>query len=204
MKDSRLDLGRYITNPFNRRGEITKRLDFDDLFTSKAASGDYPFNPSRFESKDLTRKAMSQKLVQNPGLNYAPNTPFFDNNEEATSDYELFEGLGRFNRVMDYDFDEGRPVTSQRPQDQPDYNPMWIQAYAMSPTVDPGSTSKNPMPRLKNPDPKGHLMSKAESRAENEMDDVRSVAQLLAEQKSPSKGAIQQGEKTAEIEQENT
>ena len=27
MRDSRLDLGRYITNPFNRRGDITKRLD---------------------------------------------------------------------------------------------------------------------------------------------------------------------------------
>ena len=58
MRDSRLDLGRYITNPFNRRGDITKRLDFDDLFTSKAATGEYPFNPSRFESGDLTKKAI--------------------------------------------------------------------------------------------------------------------------------------------------
>ena len=88
MRDSRLDLGRYITNPFNRRGDITKRLDFDDLFKSKAATVEYPFNPSRFESKDLTKRAMSQKLTQNPGLNYAPNTPFFDNNEKATPDYQ--------------------------------------------------------------------------------------------------------------------
>ena len=36
MKDSRLDLGRYITNPFNKRGDVTKRLDFDDLFTTKS------------------------------------------------------------------------------------------------------------------------------------------------------------------------
>ena len=112
MRDSRLDLGRYITNPFNRRGDITKRLDFDDLFTSKAATGEYPFNPSRFESGDLTKKAMSQKLTQNPGLNFTPNTPFFDDNEKATADYQLFEGLGRFNRAMDYDFDEGRAKTS--------------------------------------------------------------------------------------------
>jgi hypothetical protein len=53
MRDSRLDLGRYITNPFNRRGDITKRLDFDDLFTARAATGEYPFNPSRFETKDF-------------------------------------------------------------------------------------------------------------------------------------------------------
>ena len=29
-KDHRLDLGRYITNPFNNRGRIGKRLDFGD------------------------------------------------------------------------------------------------------------------------------------------------------------------------------
>ena len=34
-RDARLDLGRYIQNPFNRRGEVSKRLDFDDLFKSK-------------------------------------------------------------------------------------------------------------------------------------------------------------------------
>ena len=40
MKDHRLELGRYITNPFNRRGKIAKRLDFEDLFSSKAAEGE--------------------------------------------------------------------------------------------------------------------------------------------------------------------
>ena len=94
MRDARLDLGRYITNPFNRRGDITKRLDFDDLFTSKSAAGEYPFNPSRFESKDLTKSAMSRKLTQNPGLNFTPNTPFFDDNDKVTSDYLLFVALG--------------------------------------------------------------------------------------------------------------
>jgi hypothetical protein len=33
-QDARLDLGRYIRNPFNRQGQITKRLDFDELFRS--------------------------------------------------------------------------------------------------------------------------------------------------------------------------
>ena len=210
MRDSRLDLGRYITNPFNRRGDITKRLDFDDLFTTRAATGEYPFNPSRFESKDLTKRAMSQKLTQNPGLNYTPNTPFFDNNEQVTSDYQLFEGLGRFNRVMDYDFEEGRPKTYQRPQDQPDFNPNWMKAYGISPTVNPGEASKNPMPRLKNPDPNGYIMGQAKGRAENEAEGNKSVAQLLAEQKSlpaTKKEKVEkkeevQGEKTEEMEQE--
>ena len=184
MRDSRLDLGRYITNPFNRRGDITKRLDFDDLFTSKAARGEYPFNPSRFESRDLTKRAMTRKLTENPGLNFTPNTPFFDDNEKVTSDYQLFEGLGRFNRVMDYDFETGRPRTRQRPQEQPDFNPDWMRAYAISPTANPNDKSKNPMPRMKNPDPNGFLMAQAEGRAEREFDDVKSVAQLLAENPS--------------------
>ena len=206
VRDARLDLGRYITNPFNRRGDITKRLDFDDLFTTKSATGEYPFNPSRFESKDLTKHAMSRKLTQNPGLNFTPNTPFFDDNDEVTSDYQLFEGLGRFNRAMDYDFDEGRPLTYQRPQDQPDYNPNWMKAYGISPTVDPGLASRNPMPRLRNPDPQGYIMGQARSRAENEAEGNMSVAQLLAEQKSlpEPKKEKEQGEKTEEIEKKET
>jgi|TARA_R100000231_G_scaffold122295_1_gene92455 hypothetical protein len=210
VRDARLDLGRYITNPFNRRGEVTKRLDFDDLFTTESSSGEYPFNPSRFEAKDLTKRAMTRKLNENPGLNFTPNTPFFDDNQQITSDYQLFEGLGRFNRAMDYDFDEGRAKTYQRPQDQPDYNPDWMKAYGISPTVNPGSASKNPMPRLKNPDPNGYIMGQAEGRAKNEAEGNMSVAQLLADQKSlpaskekeEEKKEEIQGEKTEEMEQE--
>ena len=210
MRDSRLDLGRYITNPFNRRGDITKRLDFDDLFTAKSARGEYPFNPSRFETKDLTKRAMTRKLTQNPGLNFTPNTPFFDDNEQVTSDYQLFEGLGRFNRAMDYDFDEGRAKTYQRPQDQPDFNRAWMKAYGISPTVNPGDASKNPMPRLKNPDPNGYIMGQAKGRAENEAEGNMSVAQLLADQKSlpeakeekVEKKEEKQGEETEKIEEE--
>jgi len=212
MRDSRLDLGRYITNPFNRRGDITKRLDFDDLFTARAATGEYPFNPSRFETKDLTKRAMTRKLTENPGLNFTPNTPFFDDNENVTSDYQLFEGLGRFNRALDYDFEEGRPRTYQRPQDQPDFNPDWMKAYGISPSVNPGTASKNPMPRLKNPDPNGYIMGQAKSRAENEFEGNKSVAQLLSEQKSSPESKKEkekeekkeeiQGEKTEEMEQQ--
>ena len=207
MKDHRLDLGRYVRNPFNRQGDIKKRLDFDDLFRSRATSGDYPWNPSRFTSQDLLKRSQTRKTKLNPDLNFVGNSPFFDGNEDVSSDYELFEGLGRFNRPMDYDFDEGRALTSQRPQDQPDFNPLWVEAYEMSPTVKPGETAKNPMPRLRNPDPNGFLMAQAERRAEDEAEDKRSISQLLSEEgpqsKKKEKKEEREGEETAIEEQEN-
>lgn len=204
MKDHRLDLGRYIRNPFNRQGDIKKRLDFDDLFRSKATSGDYPWNPSRFTSQDLLRRSQTRKTQLNPDLNFVGNSPFFDGNEDVSSDYELFEGLGRFNRPMDYDFDEGRALTSQRPQNQPDFNPLWVEAYEMSPTVKPGQSAKNPMPRLRNPDPNGYLMAQAEKRVEDEMEDKRSIAQLLEEEEPQSKKKEKKEEKKEEREGEET
>jgi hypothetical protein len=178
VKDARLDLGRYIQNPFNRRGEIAKRLDFDDLFRAKPETGDYPWNPSRFNERDLLKRSMTRKVTLNPDLNFVGNTPFFDDNDPNAS-YELFEGLGRFDRPESYDFEEGRPRTSQRPQDQPDFDPNWIEAYKLSPTLNPGKVAKNPMPRVRNPDPNGYLMAAAERRAENEAEDKVSIAQLL-------------------------
>jgi hypothetical protein len=204
MKDHRLDLGRYINNPFNRQGDITKRLDFDDLFRSKATSGDYPWNPSRFTSQDLLKRSQTRKTKLNPDLNFVGNSPFFDGNEDVSPDYELFEGLGRFNRPMDYDFDEGRALTSQRPQNQPDFNPLWVEAYEMSPTIKPGQSAKNPMPRLRNPDPNGYLMAQAEKRVEDEMEDKRSIAQLLEEEEPQSKKKEKKEEKKEEREGEET
>ena len=207
-KDARLDLGRYIQNPFNRQGQIGKRVDFDDSFRSKPDTGAYPWNPSRFNSEDLLKRGMTRKTTLNPDLNFVGNSPFFDSNEEVTSEYELFEGLGRFDRPVDYDFDEGRARTSQRPQDQPDFNPQWMEAYKISPTVNPGKTAKNPMPRLRNPDPNGYLMALAEKRVENEVEDKPSIAQLLdrkgvmkAEQRNPDD---RQGEETADETAINT
>lgn len=180
-RDARLDLGRYISNPFHRGNLANKKLDFNDLFRAKPETGDYPWNPSRFDREDLLKRAMTRKANLNPDLNFIGNTPFFDNNEEVTPSYELFEGLGRFNRPDDYDFDEGRARTMQRPQDQPDFNAEWIEAYKLSPTLNPGKVAKNPMPRLRNPDPNGFLMAKAERQAENEAEGKASVADLLAQ-----------------------
>ncbi len=181
-QDARLDLGRYIRNPFNRQGQITKRLDFDELFRSKPSTGEYPWNPSRFDERDLLKRMMTRKTTLNPTLNFVGDSPFFDDNGQVTPQYELFDGLGRFNRPEDYDFDEGRARTAQRPQDQPDFNPEWIEAYKISPTMNPGKAAKNPMPRLRNPDPNGYLMAMAEKRAENEVEDKPSISQLLDRQ----------------------
>jgi hypothetical protein len=196
-KDARLDLGRYVTNPFNRSTPKSKKLDFNDLFKAKPETGDYPWNPSRFDQKDLLKRAMTRKRTLNPDLNFIGNSPFFDDNKEVNSSYELFEGLGRFNRPQDYDFNEGRPLTTKRPQQQPDFNPMWIEAYKLSPTLNPGKAAKNPMPRLKNPDPNGYLMAKAERQAENEAEGKTSVADLLS-QASSFKDKVQQEQKQGE------
>ena len=62
--------------------------------------------------------------------------------------------------VTDFDEDD---KTYQRPQDQPDFNPAWMKAYGISPTVNLGDASKNPMPRLKNPDPNGYIMGQVKA-----------------------------------------
>jgi hypothetical protein len=122
---------------------------------------------------------MTRKRTLNPDLNFVSNSPFFQTNTDDSSSYELFEGLGRFNRPESYDFNEGRPLTEQRPENQPDFNPVWVEAYRLSPTVRPDKVAKNPMPRMKNPDPNGYLMSIAEKRVDNEIENKMSIAQLL-------------------------
>jgi len=208
-QDARLDLGRYVQNPFNRQGQVSKKLDFHDLFASKPATGDYPWNPSRFSERDLMKRMMTRKETLNPALNFVGNAPFFDGNKSGvTPEYELFDGLGRFNRPEDYDFTEGRGKTTQRPQEQPDFNPDWMEAYKISPTVNPGKMAKNPMPRLRNPDPNGYLMAMAEKRAENDVEDKPSISQLLDRQGLIKSQQVEaenrQGEQTADINETET
>lgn len=186
MKDARLELGRYITNPFDKQGRIPKQLNFRELFRDNEATraGAAPWVPSRYTETDILKAIQNRKVVHNPSLNFVPNSPFWDEkNELQPNQYEMFEGLGRFNRPEDYDFDEGRARTRNRPQSQPDFDPQWIEAYNISPTVNPGKRAKNPMPRMRNPDPNGFLMSMAEQRVENEIEGNVSVAQLLENKK---------------------
>ncbi len=201
-KDARLDLGRYVSNPFNRQGQVSKKLDFHDLFASKPETGAYPWNPSRFSERDLTKRMMTRKETLNPSLNFVGNAPFFDGNQNGvTPEYEMFDGVGRFNRPDAYDFTEGRALTPQRPQQQPDFNPQWMEAYKISPTLNPAKMAKNPMPRLRNPDPHGFLMAIAEKRAEGEVENKPSISQLLDREglikALPVKTEDKQGEQTA-------
>jgi len=204
MKDARLELGRYISNPFDKQGRIPSQLNFRELFRDNYATenGGSPWVPSRYTFEDLTKAVQNRKVIHNPRLNYVPNSPFWDtNNELPEQSYEMFAGLGRFKRAEDYNFDEGRALTRVRPEDQPDFNPGWMEAYKLSPTVRPDKRAKNPMPRTRNPDPNGFIMQLAESRAENEFKDNVSVAQLLADKKlNPTEERVGQ-EKITEEEQ---
>jgi len=205
MKDSRLDLGRYISNPFDNKGRIGSQLNFRDLFKNKydTEMGGSPWVPSRFTSEDLVKSIQTRKVTLNPRLNFVPNSPFWDNNNELPeSQYDMF-GLGRFNRPNDYDFENGRALTKTKPQDQPDFNPNWIEAYKLSPTVSPDKRAKNPMPRIKNPDPNGFIMLMAEKQAENEAEDNVSVSQLLQNKQLNVKKEEQVGEERISEEEEN-
>lgn len=202
-KDDRLELGRYLTNPFNEGGRVSRKLNFNDLFASKPATGAPPWTPSRFKAEHLTNALQTKKVTLNPRLRFAGNSPFFDDeNQLDPKDYELFEGLGRFNRP-DYDFNEGRALTRNRPQNQPDFDAGWVEAYNVSPTINPGNRAKNPMPRMRNPDPNGYLMSVAENRAENEAEDKVSVAQLLQRKDLNVRQEETEGKETMAEEDQN-
>lgn len=169
-KDHRLELDRYLDygkDLFAKR----KNLNFDDLFSVKADSGSAPWTLNRFDSTDLLRRIQTRKLQLNPGLQQVG-----DNG----GDIEVFAGIGRFNREKDYDFVNGRANTNQRPEEQPGFNSLWGEYYSLSPTLNPGKRASNPMPRAKNPDPKGYIMSQMETKAKNELEGDKSVAQLLA------------------------
>lgn len=196
-KDDRLELGRYLTNPFNEGGRVSRKLNFNDLFESKPETGAPPWTPSRFKAEHLTNALQTRKATLNPRLRFVGNSPFFDDeNQLDPKDYELFEGLGRFDRPEAYDFNEGRALTRNRPQNQPDFNPEWIDAYNVSPTVNPSKRAKNPMPRMKNPDPNGYLMRVAENRVESEAEDKVSVAQLLQRKDLNVRKEEDEGEET--------
>tara|TARA_R100000742_G_C4269198_1_gene87655 strand:+ start:289 stop:906 length:618 start_codon:yes stop_codon:yes gene_type:complete len=200
MKDHRLDLGRYITNPFNKRGDIGTNLDFGDLFRSKSKQGDYPWNPSRFTTADLTKRAQSRKLNLNNDLNFVENSPFFDENPDETNEkYEMFEGIGRFARGENYSFEEGRPNTIQRPQEQPDFDPRWVEAYKFSPTINPDESIENPMPRMTNPDPNGYLQQIAEKKANEDFGQGEPDIEQLLKRKQEGQTAKQEEAEGEEV-----
>jgi hypothetical protein len=169
-KDHRLALDRYVDftkDPFREK----RQVNFNDSFSSKPSSGKSPWMPSRFTEEDLLRRVQTRKLQLNPTLNFVGSTP---------EEYEVFANIGRFTRKEGYNFEEGRPNTTLRPEEQPGFSPVWVEAYRISPTVKPDKRASNPMPRVANPDPKGYMMAAAEERALKEVESDKSVAQLLS------------------------
>jgi len=157
----------YTKDPFVKK----RQLNFDELFQAPASSGQYPWNPSRFTQADLLRKMMTRKLALNPGLNFVGRT---------AEEYQVFAGIPNFNRNEQYDFANGRAITSQRPEEQPDFNPLWPDSYRLSPTIPPEKKIKNPMPRAENPDPKGNLMRAANQQVDSELSGKISIAELMS------------------------
>ena len=144
-------------------------IDYADSFKKK--STEPPFTINRFDENDLRRKLQNKKPKLNPRLSFLT--------EENSQEFELFTGVGRFDSAKKdlYSFENGRPNTKQNFTQYPDYKPMWAELYFASPTVE--KSAKNPMPSVKNPDPQGIIMAKAESKAEKEVEGELSIAQLL-------------------------
>lgn len=131
-------------------GDSTKKLSYKDQFEVKPQSSETPWIPSRFGRNELLRAVSNQRLQRNPRLN------FVSEGVDAEP-YEQFKGLGRFTPQQDYDFEGGRPLTENQPEFQPDFDGAWLQAYALSPVIEPGNKIKNPLPRRDNIDPNGYL-----------------------------------------------
>lgn len=170
-KDHRLALDRYIRDDTFRKKKV---LNFDELFLSPASSGQYPWNPSRFTQADLLRKMMTRKLSLNPGLNFIG---------ETAEQYQVFAGMPNFDRTTEYDFVNGRALTTQRPETQPGFNELWPETYKLSPTISADKKIKNPMPRASDPDPRGFLMAAATRQVDSEKKGQTSVSQLLSKDK---------------------
>jgi hypothetical protein len=177
IADERLDLNKYIGYA---KPDAKIKTNFGDQYRTDATTsigGQYPWDPGRFNTTDILNRAQARKRSLNAHLGYVdPDEPL---------DTQLFIGLGRFVRHNDYDFNKGNPITDHKPQDNPDFNPVWVEAYKISPTIPPNKRAKSPMPTAANPDPHGYIMQMAQQRAEDTVDPQPSVAGLLSKSKKP-------------------
>jgi hypothetical protein len=176
--DDRLDLNKYIGAVKNTDNKT--KTTFGDQFRVDAGSGlggQYPWDPGRFNTADILNRVQARKRTLNAHLGSV--------DPDAPLEAQLFVGLGRFTRHTDYDFQKGQPNTEHKPQQNPDFNPVWLDAYKISPTIPPGKRAKDPMPKASNPDPHGYIMQMAQGQAENTVDPQPSVAGLLSKSKKP-------------------
>lgn len=175
-QDDRLDPNKYIGYA---KPDAKIKTSFGDQYRTDpgtALGGQYPWDPGRFNTVDILNRAQARKRELNRQLGFVdPQEPL---------DTQLFIGLGRFTR-HDYDFQKGQPIVSHRPQDNPDFNPVWMDAYKISPTIPPDKRAKSPMPTAANPDPHGYIMQMSQQQAQNTVDPQPSVANLLSKSKEP-------------------
>jgi len=174
--DDRVDPSKYISfAPDNNKIKTT----FGDQYRTDpktALGGQYPWDPGRFNREDILNRVQARKRTLNPQLGVVDPAAPLEN--------QLFIGLGRFTRHDNYDFKTGQPITENKPQNNPDYNPVWLEAYKISPTIPPGKRFKNPMPSASNPDPHGYIMQMGEDQAKNTVSPLPSVASLLSTSKT--------------------
>lgn len=135
-------------------GNKQKKLSFDEQYYLPADSQETPWVTSRFGPQDLTKRVANRRLNFND-LNFLPEG-------EEVYGYEMFPGRGRFAPEQEYDYAIGRPATTNYPEQQPDFNPIWNQAYLSSPVIPPVDKVKNPFPRQDNIDPNGYLQEMLE------------------------------------------
>lgn len=172
LDDERPDPSRYIGT--TNDGKIKK--SFGDNYRVKAdegIGGQYPWDPGR--KNDFLNRIQARKSTLNPLLGSV--------DPEAPLEHQLFLGLGRFTRHEGYDFPNGRPLTKHKPQDNPDFNDIWMAAYKISPTIPPNKRAKNRMPSADNPDPNGYIKQLAEKQAVDDVEGGPSVATLLSDKK---------------------
>jgi hypothetical protein len=159
--DERPDPSKYIG--IANDGKIKK--SFADNFrvsANKGIGGQYPWDPGRSTEQDILNRVQSAKITLNPRLGRV--------DDQAPLNHQLFIGLGKFVRHENYDFQEGRPLTDHRPQNNKDFNSIWVQAYKISPTIPPDKRAKNRMPTAANPDPNGYIKQLAEKQAVNDVE----------------------------------
>jgi len=179
-KDSRLtDPSDYLrpSQKFFQR-KLRSNVDYASIFGVNADSGEPPFTLNRLGSDQLTNSLVTQKLERNARLNFIGDSP--DANAEA---FELFAGLGRFDRDM-YDFDTGKPIIENRFTNDPIYKEQiakWSETYKLSPVVE--DKVKTKMPSASNPDPRGIMLASITDIVEDEVSGDVSIATLMAENK---------------------
>lgn len=192
-KDSRLtDPSDYLrpSQKFFQR-KLRSNVDHASVFGVNADSGEPPFTLNRLGADQLTNSLVTQKLERNARLSFIGDSP--DTNPE---DFELFTGLGRFDRDM-YDFATGKPIIENRFTNDPIYQEQidkWTELYKFSPVVEKKVKSK--MPSEINPDPRDLMLTSITNLVENEVSGNVSIASLMSENKSGDDKDVKETEKT--------